>query len=186
MVSCLRFRSHPSHLFLLIPAAEFVQERSFGLDRQCVGEANKRQQTIVNYLRTEYVPLLQRAGCHFIHSLPDFDCLPHSRPVDWSMHTEFKVETLHVFNISVEFINNLLKSRWLQHAHCADEIDDHDDHPMFGDYALARHRGIREGFRFDGHFGPPQVQALCSREALFTINIDYLEVVMGGQHKEFV
>lgn len=139
----------------------------------------------------DYFALLKKAGHHVLLSLPDFDDLDStSASIDYSViyQTDTASEFTYIFDMSVEGINNYLKSLWLQAVSLIDKSPEIlDNHDRSKEYLLSRYKDsykpYGENIDLTFTFGPLKVAALCKIEAIIYINIGAVDYEFSSRNK---
>lgn len=144
----------------------------------------------MHYLSNFYLPTLKRAGYHVLHSLPDFDNLTSTTAhIDYSVISKRTLSTDVLFGVSVEDINMYLRGLWLQAASYIDEHGFSFDGSAVSKHYLAELRTVWtdtvEDIHMHLYFGPMQVQPLCKREVVLYLDLQNIQVHVGGGFSEY-
>jgi hypothetical protein len=165
-------------IILDLKNAKFIHDFSGfkGAVKPSYDDANQTQEKIIHFLNNDYLPLLIRAGFHFIQSLPDFDSLSSTHLIDWSAIAGDKTEIFKVCGINVGMINAYLRGRWLEAAWHCEEIKGRDDKTGLELCALAEREVTIGKFVFQVAFAPPQVRALCAKEVILYFDLPEIQI----------
>ena len=140
----------------------------------------------------QYLALLQNAGSHILYSLPNFEISRLPLLIDFTSSGHASLTgggCSELYGVHVDRINEQLKLTWTKAAiSTAIGVSRQASATDWKAHSIAEYQVTRSLYQSDVRyhlkFGPPTVEAICSREAVLYIRVDkvlvFEEVGDGG------
>ncbi|TFY74900.1 hypothetical protein EWM64_g9112, partial [Hericium alpestre] len=119
---------------------------------------------------SQYLIFLKHAGYHVFYTLPDFDDVKGTDPINYSLATH--ADGVPILSITVENMTKYLASRWTEATYRSDKS------AKFR-YLFEVQNAV-DDVKFSISFRPPIVKALCEHEVAFIFDIKKLQFVKAN------